>query len=143
MTEDALIAHPDRAAVTLARLRELGARIYADDFGTGFANLAYLTQFPVDGLKIDMSFVKGLPQDRVARAIVEATIALGRSLGLHVVAEGVERPEQARFLAEAGCPLAQGYLFGRPEPAEDVDFADRDLDGVYARMDTEVAAIPA
>jgi EAL domain-containing protein (putative c-di-GMP-specific phosphodiesterase class I) len=89
-----------------------------DDFGTGFSSLSYLLQFPVDILKIDMSFVRGLGVDTEATAIVGSVIALGRTLGLAVVAEGVETEEQFQHLKRMGCPLAQGYHIGRPAPAD-------------------------
>ncbi|MFC6663427.1 EAL domain-containing protein [Deinococcus multiflagellatus] len=87
-----------------------------DDFGTGYSSLSYLRAFPVNTLKIDRSFLKTVPDDPQAVAVVEAVVALGRSLNLGVIAEGVETPEQARSLLNLDCAAMQGYLFGRPMP---------------------------
>ncbi|MBV8628753.1 MAG: EAL domain-containing protein, partial [Paraburkholderia sp.] len=102
-------------------LRELVARrvsLAIDDFGTGYSSLAYLKDLPVDTLKIDRSFLAGSDTDNPDRAIIRAVVAMGRALGLDVVMEGVETPEQLAFLREAGCHQAQGYLLARPQPAE-------------------------
>ncbi len=103
----------------LDRCRERGLKIHLDDFGTGYSSLAYLLRFPVDVLKIDRTFVSGVPTDRHSVAIVRATLAMARSLGLAVIAEGVETEQQLEFLRREGCERAQGYLLGRPAPAED------------------------
>jgi diguanylate cyclase (GGDEF)-like protein len=97
-------------------LHKAGVQIALDDFGTGYASLSNLKQFPIDRLKIDRAFV----QNEADRAIVKAVIALGAGLGMQTVAEGVEEPEQLAFLAECGCDQAQGFLFARPMPAEEV-----------------------
>jgi EAL domain-containing protein (putative c-di-GMP-specific phosphodiesterase class I) len=101
----------------LHQLRELGCFIGMDDFGTGYSSLARLRDLPVEMLKIDRRFVTGLGVDPDDTAIVSAIMSMSLTLGLHVIAEGVERPEQAEALTRLGCPVAQGYLFGRPEPA--------------------------
>jgi EAL domain-containing protein (putative c-di-GMP-specific phosphodiesterase class I) len=88
--------------------------IALDDFGTGFASLTHLKQFPVDHIKIDQSFVRGLERDQADRAIVSAVVALGRNLGMRVTAEGVETDQQAARLRELGCDAGQGYLFAKP-----------------------------
>jgi EAL domain-containing protein (putative c-di-GMP-specific phosphodiesterase class I) len=95
-------------------LHERGVRIALDDFGTGYSSLSHLRDFPVDVVKIDRSFVEGMGSNPEMRAIVEAVIKLAASLAIDVVAEGVETESQRRLLAEYGCPLGQGYLFGRP-----------------------------
>ena len=118
VTESAVMDNPERALELLAQLRELGVRLAIDDFGTGYSSLARLKRLPVHKLKLDQSFVHGLPQDREDRAIARAVVTLGQSLGLRVLAEGVECAEQAEFLREIGCGFAQGYWFGRPQPAE-------------------------
>ena len=89
-----------------------------DDFGTGYSSLTYLKRFPVEAIKVDRSFVNGLGIDAEDSTIVEAVVKLGHSLGLQVVAEGVETPLQLSRLREIGCDRGQGYLFGRPRPAE-------------------------
>jgi EAL domain-containing protein (putative c-di-GMP-specific phosphodiesterase class I) len=100
-------------AILLQQLRDFGVKIYLDDFGTGYSSLSHLHRLPVDALKIDQSFVRSLLlPDRPA--IVESILALARTLGTGVVAEGVESPVQAAELARLGCPHAQGYLFSRP-----------------------------
>jgi EAL domain-containing protein (putative c-di-GMP-specific phosphodiesterase class I) len=108
----------------IARLRELQARgigLSMDDFGTGYSNLGYLQSFPLNRLKIDQSFVQMLPDDANAASIVSAILAIGESLGLQVIAEGVETERQAEFLIGAGCKYAQGFLFGRPLTAVDIE----------------------
>jgi diguanylate cyclase (GGDEF)-like protein/PAS domain S-box-containing protein len=118
ITESALMEAAESTLATLQRLKELGVRLSLDDFGTGYASLSYLRRFPVDGLKIDRSFVRGLGEDPQDTAIVEAVIALARALGRSVTAEGVERPVQIEQLRSLGCQTGQGYHFARPlEPA--------------------------
>ncbi|HYF59863.1 MAG TPA: EAL domain-containing protein [Burkholderiaceae bacterium] len=101
-------------------LRAQGLALLLDDFGTGYSSLSYLQRFPLDGLKIDRSFVAQLPEGRNARAVVEAILSLARSLGLVSIAEGVEDAQQADWLREAGCAELQGFLFARPMPAAEV-----------------------
>lgn len=112
ITESVMISRPEAAARVLKGLRALGVRIAIDDFGTGYASLSALHRFPADIVKIDRSFICGLPDDPVASAITRSTITLVTSLGMSVVAEGVETPAQRDFLRDAGCPVAQGYLLG-------------------------------
>jgi diguanylate cyclase (GGDEF)-like protein/PAS domain S-box-containing protein len=114
VTENIVMQDPAAAADTLKKLRTLGVRIAIDDFGTGYSSLAYLKRFPLDALKIDQSFVRDLTRDVKDAAIVEASITLGKKLGLEVVAEGVETKEQFEFLQAHGCDLAQGYYVSRP-----------------------------
>ena len=117
ITETALMADTDAAGRALRDLRGLGLHLSVDDFGTGYSSLTYLKRFPVEAIKIDRSFVTGLGLEADDTSIVEAVVRLGHSLGLTVVAEGVETPLQLNRLRELGCDKGQGYLFGRPRPA--------------------------
>ena len=117
ITESVIMGKGSEALDTLRRLRELGVRIAIDDFGTGYSSLGYLRRFPVDTLQIDQLFLRKIGADPTETAIADAIVTLGRSLGLRIVAEGVEGDEQLLFLRERGCPVAQGYLLGRPVPA--------------------------
>ena len=117
ITESALMTDLECARRTLRRLYELGVHIGIDDFGTGYSSLAYLKRFPVQTVKIDRSFIRGLPQDRDDAAITQAIVAMSHSLGIRVVAEGVEQPPQLEFLRELGCDEAQGFHIARPMPA--------------------------
>ena len=123
ITETTLLDGKDATSRNLGRLRELGVKLSIDDFGTGHSSLSQLQQTDVDILKIDQSFVSLMDQDASSAAIVRAIITLGHALGLTLLAEGVERPTQATLLREQGCDTAQGWLFGRPSPAEDLDQA--------------------
>jgi len=115
ITEGTTIHDPDFAAGVLEELREMGVGISIDDFGTGYSSLGYLKRFRIDRLKIDRSFVRDLTTDANDAAIASAVILMAHSLGLKVVAEGVESEEQLGFLLENGCDDFQGYLIGRPE----------------------------
>ncbi|MCO6055978.1 EAL domain-containing protein [Pseudomonas sp. MOB-449] len=121
ITESAVMEDPDTAEALLTRLRGLGVRLAIDDFGTGYSSLQRLKRLPVHKLKIDQSFIRGLPDDPNDIAIARAVTALGHSLGISVLAEGIEVEAQAGFLRELGCDYGQGYLFSRPLPAEDVE----------------------
>ena len=120
LTESALMADPERAKEVLGRLHQLGIRISIDDFGTGYSSLSYLKRFPAETVKIDRSFISGLPLDGDDTAITQAVIAMAHSLGMAVVAEGVETSEQLALLRRLGCDEAQGYLLGRPVAAADM-----------------------
>ena len=104
-----------------------------DDFGTGYSSLAYLKQLPVETLKIDRSFIKDIPADKDDEAIAVAIVQLGKSMGLSVIAEGVETVEQAAFLLRHGCRHAQGYLYGRPVGADDILDTWREEDAGHER----------
>ena len=114
LTESAVMDQPDLAEATMRRLKALGVRLAMDDFGTGYSSLGALKRFPVDCVKIDRSFVNDLPGDAGDAALTRAIIAMGHSLGLHVVAEGVERQDQLEFLRREGCDEYQGYYFAKP-----------------------------
>ncbi|WNB87182.1 EAL domain-containing protein [Cellulomonas sp. ATA003] len=117
ITESLLVQDSAQVAGRLRRLKEMGLRLALDDFGTGWSSLGYLRRFPIDVLKIDRSFVDGIATSAEDRAVAGAIVQLGRTLGLEVVAEGVEDPDQVAVLQELRCPSAQGYHFGRPAPA--------------------------
>ena len=112
---------PERALKVVTELRDMGLGISIDDFGTGYSSLAYLRELPVDELKIDRSFVTNVDLDAHNEVIVRSTINLAHSLGLEVIAEGIEREAERAILASLGCDLAQGYLMSRPLPAEKFD----------------------
>ncbi|MEQ1685236.1 MAG: EAL domain-containing protein [Burkholderiaceae bacterium] len=116
LTESAVMDQPDLAEATMQRLKALGVRLAMDDFGTGYSSLGALKRFPVDCVKIDRSFVNDIPGDAGDVALTRAIIAMGHSLGLHVVAEGVERRDQLDFLRAEGCDEYQGYYFAKPMP---------------------------
>ncbi len=117
VTESSLMRNLDQASRTLEALRNIGVKLSIDDFGTGYSSLTYLKRFPVDVLKIDRSFIQDLPTDSSDAALTTAIIAMGHSLNLELIAEGVETWEQVDFLAERQCYLCQGFLFARPLPA--------------------------
>jgi diguanylate cyclase (GGDEF)-like protein len=118
MTESLLVQRPELASCKLEELRQLGVSIALDDFGTGYSNLHSVTKFPLNVLKLDKAFTADLPHDAMAISIAEAIITLGGSLGLSVVAEGIETREQADFLLSRGCAIGQGYLYSHPLPPD-------------------------
>jgi EAL domain-containing protein (putative c-di-GMP-specific phosphodiesterase class I) len=109
-----------RALRIFSALREQGFRLSIDDFGTGYSSLQYLRRLPVHALKVDRSFIKDVADDRKSLAVCAAVLALGRSLGLEVIAEGVETTGQVEALRAHGCSRVQGFLIGRPMPAASV-----------------------
>ncbi|AKZ62229.1 diguanylate cyclase [Herbaspirillum hiltneri N3] len=119
ITENVVMKDAEKTVATLNALKRLGLQVSVDDFGTGYSSLSYLRRFPVDALKIDKSFVRDIARDTDSAAIVKAVISLGHILNLRVIAEGVEDQEQYNFLLENGCDEVQGYLLGKPMPAED------------------------
>lgn len=118
VTEGALIDDPEAAIEALTRLRSLGIRISLDDFGTGYSSLEYLARFPVDELKVDRVFVRNIERDPRTRALAEGIVRIGHALGMRVVAEGVETPDQLRILTAAGCDAYQGFIASPAESAE-------------------------
>ena len=121
ITESTVMHDAEAAVTTMNELKTLGIQLAIDDFGTGYSSLGYLKRFPIDTLKIDRSFVSGLGQDAQDTAIVRSVLALARSLGLSVTAEGIETSGQQAQLAELDCDRGQGYLFARPLAARDID----------------------
>jgi diguanylate cyclase len=121
ITESMIVDDPGRALPVIERLAELGVRLSIDDFGTGYSSLEYLKTLPVREMKIDRSFVAGMADDVRDVAIVRHSVDLGRSLGLRVVAEGVETVEAHELLAAMGCDQAQGYYYSRPIPSEEFE----------------------
>ena len=118
VTESMIMRDTETALGVLLDLRKLGVKLAIDDFGTGYSSLSHLKRLPVHRLKIDQSFVRDIGRDSNGEAIVCAIVALGRSLGLETVAEGVEQAEQADFLRGQACDVGQGYLYSRPVEAD-------------------------
>ena len=119
ITEGMLMHNSEAVIQMLEDFHQAGVRLALDDFGTGYSSLAYLKKFPIDNLKIDRSFVSGIPHDGDDSAIAKAIISMAKNLRLLVIAEGVETEEQLDFLRAAGCDEIQGYLFSPPVPVED------------------------
>lgn len=120
VTETILMTNRTLASQVISKLRTLGITISLDDFGTGYSSFAYLKNFAPDIIKIDKSFIDGVPGDLNTIKIINAMISVAHSLGLKVVAEGVESPEQIAFLMGAGCDEIQGYYFSKPVPFLDI-----------------------
>jgi EAL domain-containing protein (putative c-di-GMP-specific phosphodiesterase class I) len=114
ITESMIMHNVDKAVQTLTKLKTLGIGLSIDDFGTGYSSLSNLKRFPIDTLKIDRSFIRDLPGDSEDKAITRAIIAMGKSLNMTLIAEGVETQEQAEFLRAHACDQFQGYYFSRP-----------------------------
>jgi EAL domain-containing protein (putative c-di-GMP-specific phosphodiesterase class I) len=117
LTESMLVVNIEDLILKMNAIKKLGVSFSLDDFGTGYSSLAYLKRLPLDQLKIDQSFVRDLLVDANDAAIAQAVLALGHSLGLEVIAEGVESGEQYAFLKNLGCDAYQGYWFAKPVPA--------------------------
>jgi EAL domain-containing protein (putative c-di-GMP-specific phosphodiesterase class I) len=120
VTESLLIDDTDLALSVLRSLKKLGVTVALDDFGTGYSSLSYLRMFPFDKIKIDKSFISGLEDDPSARSIVDAILAMARSLGMDVVAEGIETEQQSAIVCQMRCPKMQGFFFCKPLPGEAV-----------------------
>ena len=133
ITEDCFIADPEQAMLVLERLRALGVALSIDDFGTGFSSLTYMRRLPVTELKLDRTFLTGAPGDERAVSVIRSTVDLAHSLGLRIVAEGIENLDALALVDSLGCDAAQGYLMGRPVPAGDFDLGNVPLHHVPAR----------
>ena len=116
ITESIILVNVEKIIEAMNALRELGISFSMDDFGTGYSSLSYLQRLPLSQLKIDKSFVRDLAIDNNDAVIIRTILALGNSLGINVIAEGVETELQRDYLASVGCQFFQGYLFGKPEP---------------------------
>jgi EAL domain-containing protein (putative c-di-GMP-specific phosphodiesterase class I) len=123
LTETAFLHDPEAVGELMARLKRLGVRLAVDDFGTGNASLRHLARLPIDVIKVDRSFVDRIGIDRRQTAITASIISLGESLGMAVVAEGIESEDQGAQLLALGCDLGQGFHLARPQPAADLDAA--------------------
>lgn len=121
ITEDSVMSQEEKSIETLTALKNLGIELSIDDFGTGYSSLSYLNRFPLDTLKVDKSFLRGVPDDLDACSLIKAIVSMSRGLDLNVVAEGVETLEQLEFIQSTGCEKIQGYYFSRPLPAEEVN----------------------
>jgi EAL domain-containing protein (putative c-di-GMP-specific phosphodiesterase class I) len=144
ITESTAMQNPDLTAEILLDLKNLGLSIAIDDFGVGHSSLNYLKRFPIDTLKIDQSFVQDIARGGSDGAIVSAVIAMGKALNIRVIAEGVETPEQLKFLKEHGCYEFQGYLFSRPMAASALtDMIHNQSPGAYThRYARTIHAVP-
>jgi EAL domain-containing protein (putative c-di-GMP-specific phosphodiesterase class I) len=140
ITESTVISRPERARMALDELARLGVRAEIDDFGTGYASLTVLQSFAGDTLKIDRSFISTMHEDDGHRAIVRGIVALAHNLQMHVVAEGIEHPEQLALLRSIGCEYGQGYLFARPMSGAEIEPAMAGWDGRrFAAMALELS----
>ncbi|HJV92850.1 MAG TPA: EAL domain-containing protein, partial [Azonexus sp.] len=119
LTESLVLDNVKDTIEKMQALKQLGVGFSMDDFGTGYSSLSYLTRLPLDQLKIDQSFVRNLPDNANDAVVAQTIITLAQSLGLGVIAEGVETEAQRQFLSEHGCPVFQGYLFSKPVPLDD------------------------
>jgi EAL domain-containing protein (putative c-di-GMP-specific phosphodiesterase class I) len=126
LTETAVLGDEVQASALLSRLRATGVKVWLDDFGTGFSGLSHLRRVPVDGVKIDRSFVADVLRDPDDLALTSAIIAMAHSLGITVVAEGIEAEGQYEVLRERGCDQGQGFWLGRPVPASEILRSFRD-----------------
>jgi len=120
LTESTIMQDPKQASIAMAEFKEMGVKLAVDDFGTGYSSMAYLKRLPLDRLKIDRSFIKDIGTDTNDEVICKAIVQLAKSLGLETVAEGVEEESQAEFLKGLGCDVAQGYLYSKPVPVQEL-----------------------
>jgi Amt family ammonium transporter len=134
ITETSLIDDNVNAKIMLQEFQKLGVKLALDDFGTGYSSLSYVCQYAFDSLKIDKSFIENATQNPQSRAVIDAVVGLGTSLGVEVIAEGIETPAQLQLLKEAGCRFVQGYLVGRPATVENILHVEREMGGRIQRQ---------
>jgi EAL domain-containing protein (putative c-di-GMP-specific phosphodiesterase class I) len=127
LTESLIPADDDEISTHVRQLHRMGVVLAIDDFGTGYSSLQYMRELPIGVVKIDRSFIAAIGRSARDEAIIRSVVDLAHTLGLTVTAEGVESETQLAFVSEVGCDMAQGFLFGRPEPAEDVDIHCRTI----------------
>lgn len=139
LTESALMSNPEEAAGVLKQLRKLGVSVAIDDFGTGYSSLSYLRRFPIDKLKIDRSFIRDLATSRTDESIVRAIVSLARTVGLRVVAKGIESEEQLEFLTRLECEQWQGYYCCQPPRAASFEAMLINRTGLVAALAALVA----
>jgi diguanylate cyclase (GGDEF)-like protein/PAS domain S-box-containing protein len=139
ITEGMIMRNSEEAIQIMSELKKMGVQLAIDDFGTGYSSLYNLKRFPIHNLKIDRTFIEGLPKDGDDAAIAEVIIAMAKKLGLKVIAEGVENNAQLAFLREQGCDLVQGFMFSKPLPGNEIEQLFRNL-GIY--QDEYQAALP-
>ena len=120
LTESCLIEDEVAAIELMKQFRQLGARVHLDDFGTGYSSLSQLARIPLDAIKLDASFVRGVNENPVSQALARAIVAVARTLELKVIAEGVETQEETAFLDTLGVDAKQGYLYAKPMPAAEL-----------------------
>jgi EAL domain-containing protein (putative c-di-GMP-specific phosphodiesterase class I) len=121
LTERLALKDVDYAVAQMNRLRELGVKLAMDDFGTGYSSLSYLQILPITLLKLDRSFITDIEHDNIAFEIVSAVIRIAKSKKIETIAEGIENPNQEEILRKAGCDYGQGYLYGKPMPAQKIE----------------------
>jgi len=119
ITESLMVEEPDKVAEAMRHLRKVGIRVAADDFGTGYANLAFLNKFPLDVLKIDRTFITNMASEERSRKIVNTIVKLAQEFGMSIIAEGIEAPQEIKVLRELGCDFGQGFLLSPPVPAKE------------------------
>ena len=120
VTETTLVKNLERSKAEMLKLKNIGFKFSLDDFGTGYSSFNYLHQFPIDEVKIDRSFINGLPDDPEGLAIIKAVVSLSETFGFNVIAEGVKNIEQEQTLIRNGCKNFQGYFYSRPQPLDEL-----------------------
>jgi len=121
LTESCLVEDEKAAVTMINQLHKLGAQVHLDDFGTGYSSLSQLARIPLDSIKLDQSFIRGINHNSVSQALVRAIVAVARTLQLTVIAEGVETREEEKLIDEIGVDSKQGYLFAKPMPADELE----------------------